>query len=61
MLTTTEAAIALGVKPGTVRALIKRGLLKATRHGRDHAISPQEVERYLHERQLPGRPKAPRE
>ena len=61
MLTTAEAAALLGIKPGSVRALIKRGLLEATKHGRDHLITQEAIERYQASRRQPGHPQAPRE
>ncbi len=57
MLTTTEAADRLGVKPRSVVQFIKRGLIAATKHGRDYAIDPAEIDRYLIERKPAHRPK----
>lgn len=57
MLTTTEAAALLGIKPGSVRALIARRLLRAEKKGRDHLIDQLELDRYLAERRPAHRPK----
>jgi excisionase family DNA binding protein len=45
-VTTNDAAVALGIKPVTVRAAIANGKLRATRHGRDWHITPAAVEAY---------------
>lgn len=42
-LTTAEAAKQLRVTPRRVRALIERGQLPATRHGRDWIIYPRDL------------------
>lgn len=60
MLTVAQAADILGVKPGTVRTLIARGLLPAKRFGPVWAIELAEAERYARERRPPGRPAKPR-
>ncbi len=52
MLTTTEAAAALGLQPSRVRQLIREGKLTAQRHGRDWSIDPRALARA---RQRPGR------
>jgi excisionase family DNA binding protein len=49
ILDTTEAADALGVRPGTVRAAIAQGRMSATKRGRDLWILRSEVERYRRE------------
>jgi excisionase family DNA binding protein len=56
-LTTKDAADRLGIKPRSVVALIRRGLLAATRHGRDYAIDEAEVARYERQRRPQHRPK----
>jgi excisionase family DNA binding protein len=56
-LTTKGAADRLGIKPRSVVALIKRGLLVATKHGRDYAIEEAEVDRYQRERRPQHRPR----
>lgn len=61
MLTTAEAADRLGIKPRSVAALIKRGLLAAMKHGRDYSIATEEVERYERERRPQHRPSKPKE
>lgn len=57
MLTTAEAADRLGLKPRSVAWLIKRGLIAATKHGRDYFIDSDEVDRYQRERRPQHRPK----
>jgi excisionase family DNA binding protein len=59
-VTVTEAAERLGVSPRTLQEQIKRGRLKATRHGPIWWITDSEVERYRRESVgKPGRrPKA---
>lgn len=56
-MTTSEAADRLGIKARSVAILIKRGLIAATKHGRDYWIDAEEVERYAAERQPQHRPK----
>ena len=56
-LTAAEAAAELGLKPGTVRYLCWKKIVKAEKRGRDWFISREEVERYRHERRHVGRPK----
>lgn len=56
MLTTAQAADRLGINPRSVVQLIKRGLLAATKHGRDYAIDEAEIERYAAERRPTHRP-----
>lgn len=58
MLTTTQAATELGIKPDSVKKLCQRGIMKAERAGRDWLISLEEVERYKIERRPIGRPKS---
>jgi excisionase family DNA binding protein len=55
-LTTTEAAAVLGVRRDTVKRYILRGLLAATKRGRDWFISRAEVKRFQAGRRSPGRP-----
>lgn len=45
-MTLIAAAALLGVTPDNLRGAIKRGTLKAAKHGRDWWVSPTEVERY---------------
>ena len=45
-MTLIEAAALLGVTPDNLRGAIKRGVLKATKKGRDWFVTPAEVERY---------------
>jgi len=47
---TIEAADRLGIKRRSVVALIRRGLLIATKRGRDYWIDDAELDRYLIER-----------
>ena len=56
-LTTAQAADRLGLKPRSVVQLIRRGLLAATKHGRDWAIDEAEVDRYAAQRRPAHRPK----
>ena len=46
LVTTKEAAQILGVTPVRVRQLIKEKRLVAQKHGRDHLLQGQEVERF---------------
>lgn len=48
-VTLIEAAARLGVTPDNLRGAIKRGSLKAVKHGRDWWLEPAEVERYARE------------
>jgi excisionase family DNA binding protein len=48
-VTVTEAAERLGVSPRTLQEQIKRGRLKAARHGPIWWITDAEVERYRRE------------
>lgn len=52
-----RAAILLGLRPVTLRAHIKAGVITATKHGRDWLITEAEVARFAQERAAPGRPK----
>lgn len=61
MFTTHEVADRLGIKARSVVQLIKRGLLSATKKGRDYLIEASEVERYLKERRPAHRPSSPKE
>lgn len=55
-MTLIEAAELLGTSPDNLRGAIKRGSLKATKHGRDWWVEPAEVERYrLENRRGSGR------
>ena len=53
MLTLTEAAVRLGVQPGTLRVQIAKGKLKAKKMGRDWFVSEREVARYAKENRRP--------
>ena len=46
LVTTKQAARILGVTPVRVRQLIKEQRLAAEKHGRDHLLEDQEVERF---------------
>lgn len=46
MLTTQQAAEQLGISRQAVQRAIKRGTLKAEKHGRDYDITPEAVEDY---------------
>lgn len=56
-LTTTEAADRLGIKARSVVWLIKQGLLKAEKRGRDYFITEEEVLRYGQARKPAHRPR----
>lgn len=45
-MTLIQAAALLGVTPDNLRGAIKRGALKAEKHGRDWWVEHKEVERY---------------
>ena len=45
-MTLTEAAMILRTSPDNLRGAIKRGTLKAAKHGRDWWVERKEVERY---------------
>lgn len=48
-MTLIEAAARLGTTPDNLRGAIKRGILKATKRGRDWFVDAAEVERYARE------------
>lgn len=45
-MTIAEAAIALGLAPATLRLQARKGILRATKRGRDWWVEPRDVERY---------------
>jgi len=45
-VTLTEAARQLATSPDNLRGAIRRGALKAVKHGRDWWVEAAEVERY---------------
>lgn len=53
-MTLIEAAALLGVTPDNLRGAIKRGALRAVKHGRDWWVEPAEVERYRKENRRSG-------
>lgn len=53
-MTLNEAAAILGTSPDNLRGAIKRGSLKATKHGRDWWVERSEVERYQRENRRGG-------
>lgn len=55
-LTVNEAAPLLGLSPSSVRVFIKRGMIAATKRGRDWFIAREEIERYNRDRRKPGPP-----
>ena len=57
MLTTAEAAARLGIEPVTLRAHIKKGHIKAAKHGRDWFIEQAEVDRFNQEKRPAHRPR----
>ena len=58
LLNTAQAAAALGVEPVTVRSYMARGIITATKFGRDWLIARSEIERVrANPPQRTGRPK----
>ncbi len=55
--TTNEAASLLGMQPRSITRYIERGIIAATKHGRDYLINEEEIERFKRERRGQGRPK----
>ncbi len=45
-MTLIEAGALLGLSPATLRQQIAKGVLKATKVGRDWSVTAREVERY---------------
>jgi len=56
-MTTRDAATLLGIQQRSVIQLIRRGLLRAVKVGRDYHIAPDEVARYGRERRPAHRPR----
>jgi excisionase family DNA binding protein len=57
LITTKSAAEILGVTPVRVRQLIQQGQLLAEKHGRDHLLNKEAVQRFnRHGRRPGGRP-----
>jgi excisionase family DNA binding protein len=56
VLTTQEAAAALGVTVGRIHAMIRQGLLPAQKFGRDWMIESAAVEQLKKKRRPAGRP-----
>jgi excisionase family DNA binding protein len=57
LITTKIAAEILGVTPVRVRQLIQQGQLAAEKHGRDHLLNKEEVQKFnRHGRRPGGRP-----
>jgi len=56
-LTTQQTADALGLDRRTILKYIQRGLIEASKFGRDWQIDSTEIERYQAERRKPGRPR----
>jgi excisionase family DNA binding protein len=54
-MTLKEAAELLGVTPDNLRGAIKRGTLKANKHGRDWFVTPASVEKYRQEHRRGGK------
>jgi len=57
LLSVSQAAEALGLRPDTIYRYFQRGLLDKVRHGASVWVHRSEVERYKAERREPGRPK----
>ncbi len=55
-LTTKQAATLSGCTTSTIRAAIARGALRATRHGRDWQITPEDLSAWRRKRRR-GRPR----
>ncbi len=55
-LTLTEAAVASGLAPATLRGQIHNGRLKATKRGRDWLVDATALLHYLESRDARGRP-----
>jgi excisionase family DNA binding protein len=53
-VTLIEAAARLGTSPDNLRGAIKRGSLKAEKHGRDWWVTEAEIERYRRESRRVG-------
>ena len=47
LITTKSAAEILGVTPVRVRQLIQQGQLPSVKHGRDHLLQKEDVQRFL--------------
>ena len=56
-LTVTEAAVRYGLSRTWVRVLLEQGRLQGRLFGRTWVVESDEIERYIQERQPPGRPK----
>jgi excisionase family DNA binding protein len=56
-MTLNEAAAILGTTPDNLRGAIKRGSLRAVKHGRDWWLEPKEVDRYKAENLRGKRPR----
>ena len=54
MLTTSQAAVVLGIRYETVRQQIRAGRIKAIKMGRDWFIEQEELDRYSREHQQTG-------
>jgi excisionase family DNA binding protein len=54
-MTLKEAAEVLGTSPDNLRMAIKRGSLKANKHGRDWFVTPASVEKYRQEHRRGGK------
>lgn len=54
-MTLKDAAAMLGVTPDNLRGAIKRGTLKANKHGRDWFVTPAQVEKYRQEHLRDGK------
>jgi excisionase family DNA binding protein len=56
-MTTSEAAALLRISVRRVQQLIKAGVLRADKYGRDYWISHDDIERLIERNRKPGRPK----
>jgi excisionase family DNA binding protein len=57
MMTTADAAIELEIKPDSVKKLCQRGVLPATKVGRDWLIDRNDLDQYKLIRRTPGQPR----
>ncbi len=54
LITTKSAAEILGITPVRVRQLIQQGQLPSMKHGRDHLLEKEVVQRFNREGRRPG-------
>lgn len=54
LITTKSAAEILGITPVRVRQLIQQGQLPSLKHGRDHLLHKEDVDRFNRQGRRPG-------